>query len=700
MLGVPRSYFRAAGRTVLLVSKFLVVPAAMLTIQPHLARAANSTVPGTLSLAATQQCVGITWFITGDDDQDCRVTVSFRKLGTNDPYKNVQSLLRVEPGSYNGNGIDPGNLLAGSIFGLLPATDYSVRLVLTDPDGGTSTQTQTVRTRGWPTNAPNPRHRYVVPGTGGGSGTSTDPFRGIAAADAAAAPGDLFHLRPGVYLGGANFTRSGTAEQPIVWRGDSRSTVILDGLLTVRDVINLVNVSHLRIETLTVQNPNASCVRGSNTSDISVRDCNMLYLVDTARDMFGIDFRGPSNTDAYISENRVQGPITWIAGRNVDHYGVLVQGTGHVIRYNEIHGLYDGVQVGSDEGLIVTSNCDIYGNEIYDCTDDGVEFDGSRHNIRCFDNRITNVLCGFSAQPVYGGPVYMIRNVIYNWQLKALKFHLNATGMIVMQNTFVGADPRGWGGGDWRNTITRNNLFLGGSHPSGSDLPIPIYTNGIKADLDYDGWYQVYPDKFARFNNVSYPYITNFSTSTGQEHHGKLVTYSIFADADEPPLGPHEGEGGYLPGYAPGSQDVRLRAGAAAIDVGVLLANVNDGFLGPAPDLGAYEYGAPLPIYGPGAGVPADVLTEFVMTPAVEIVAFPNPFREETELSLAGAESWSGAVEIVDISGRRVRQFELSSAQGRVSWDGRTDDGELLPAGVYFVRPAHGRSGARLIKLH
>jgi len=29
------------------------------------------------------------------------------------------------------------------------------------------------------------------------------------------------------------------------------------------------------------------------------------------------------------------------------------------------------------------------------------------------------------------------------------------------------------------------------------------------------------------------------------------------------------------------------------------LPNITDGFLGKAPDLGAYEYGAPLPHYGP-----------------------------------------------------------------------------------------------------
>jgi hypothetical protein len=45
--------------------------------------------------------------------------------------------------------------------------------------------------------------------------------------------------------------------------------------------------------------------------------------------------------------------------------------------------------------------------------------------------------------------------------------------------------------------------------------------------------------------------------------------------------------------------DFRLRPGSAAIDRGVRIPNVNDGFTGAAPDLGALEAGQTLPIYGP-----------------------------------------------------------------------------------------------------
>jgi hypothetical protein len=45
--------------------------------------------------------------------------------------------------------------------------------------------------------------------------------------------------------------------------------------------------------------------------------------------------------------------------------------------------------------------------------------------------------------------------------------------------------------------------------------------------------------------------------------------------------------------------DVRLKPGSAAVDRGVELPNVTDGFAGKAPDLGALEVGQPPPVYGP-----------------------------------------------------------------------------------------------------
>jgi hypothetical protein len=56
--------------------------------------------------------------------------------------------------------------------------------------------------------------------------------------------------------------------------------------------------------------------------------------------------------------------------------------------------------------------------------------------------------------------------------------------------------------------------------------------------------------------------------------------------------------------YNPEDLDFRLQPGSAAIDAGMELPGITDGFTGRAPDLGAYELDRPLPHYGPRSPPP------------------------------------------------------------------------------------------------
>jgi len=51
--------------------------------------------------------------------------------------------------------------------------------------------------------------------------------------------------------------------------------------------------------------------------------------------------------------------------------------------------------------------------------------------------------------------------------------------------------------------------------------------------------------------------------------------------------------------YKAEDSDFRLKPGSAAVDKGVALPNITDGFAGKAPDLGALELGQAPPRYGP-----------------------------------------------------------------------------------------------------
>ncbi|MDP6529716.1 MAG: C25 family cysteine peptidase [Gemmatimonadota bacterium] len=67
----------------------------------------------------------------------------------------------------------------------------------------------------------------------------------------------------------------------------------------------------------------------------------------------------------------------------------------------------------------------------------------------------------------------------------------------------------------------------------------------------------------------------------------------------------------------------------------------------------------------------------------------PNPFGPETVISFAMAAEGVASLEILDISGRRVRTLHrgvFSSGTHSLSWDGTDESGHRLAAGSYFYR--------------
>jgi hypothetical protein len=151
----------------------------------------------------------------------------------------------------------------------------------------------------------------------------------------------------------------------------------------------------------------------------------------------------------------------------------------------------------------------------------------------------------------------------------------------------------------------RNNLFVGDS------WKVPVfdfhtYTNYSSSDYNgfgpnagvanNFGWSS--PD-FAKAADYGRPVSRRFATleayqnASGQDRHSVVLGLDAFAkvgptdQANPPKL------------YNPEDFDFTLKPDSAAIDRGVELPTITDGFSGHAPDLGALEYGAPLPHYGP-----------------------------------------------------------------------------------------------------
>jgi hypothetical protein len=89
---------------------------------------------------------------------------------------------------------------------------------------------------------------------------------------------------------------------------------------------------------------------------------------------------------------------------------------------------------------------------------------------------------------------------------------------------------------------------------------------------------------------VVYSSVTALAAASGLETSGRRIQRAgCFAAFD-------------VPGPAPvpiPAQFMTLSPGCEAIDAGAILPNINDGYAGLAPDLGAYEAGQPLPQLGP-----------------------------------------------------------------------------------------------------
>lgn len=83
--------------------------------------------------------------------------------------------------------------------------------------------------------------------------------------------------------------------------------------------------------------------------------------------------------------------------------------------------------------------------------------------------------------------------------------------------------------------------------------------------------------------------------------------------------------------------------------------------------------------------------------------SFPNPFSGATTLSLDLPRADRLTLEIVDASGRRVRRLidrPVAAGTTRIPWDARNQDGQPVPAGVYFwiaTTPGAAASGRTIV---
>jgi hypothetical protein len=606
--------------------------------------------------------LGFEWQIDGDDNRNAEVAVFYRKMGDKE-WKQGLPLLRLqrEPTISGPMSYTAPNMFAGSIFDLNAGTEYECRFALTDPDGvnGKAEYIVNARTRPEPTPFAGGRIYHVYPG--GYKGPKETPaFTGLGAAYFTGSshtdnhntfpprvkPGDTILVHAGLYKdnrfsyaqggdagtapsdGTFFLTQSGTPDKPIVIKAAGDGEAIFDGD-GAHNLFNVMAANYNYFEGLTIRNTDIAFLAGlkniTGSSGLTVKKCRFENI---GRGIY-TDWSGSKDfyiaDNIFIGRNRSDVLMGWIGNtwkslpgypnRMLSEFAVKVYGSGHVVAYNYVANFHDGIDhatYGDPDGTPnpirdrLPVSIDFYNNDITNVDDNCIEADGAVHNIRVFRNRCFNdAHRALSTQPVFGGPVYFVRNVVYHVpEGGALKFMYGSSGILVYHNTLIA--PARWMLSAVSNLHFRNNLILGRSEVP-EIFTVDTFTN--YSTSDYNGFR---PNEDADFSFMwnSPPFGTRadytskreerkfktlqaFSQATGQDKHSILIDFDIFQKASAPdPSDPQKL-------YKPEAFDFRLRPDSAVVDAGVRLPNINDDFTGRAPDLGAYEGDQPLPHYGP-----------------------------------------------------------------------------------------------------
>jgi len=621
----------------------------------------NAVRPGEIIVEpSTLQSVGLEWPLSGDANRNSSVSLRFRKKGT-DSWRDGLPPLRLggEETRYLSVDFTAPHMFAGSVFDLEPGTAYEISLRISDPDGVTGAAERRIeaRTRPEPKPATGGATYHVYPQ--GYQGTRQQPaFNGLLGAFNLGAshsdwfnsylprvkPGDTILVHAGLYKdtrykygsgigtlfdGTYYLTASGTAERPIIIRaaGDGPAIFDGDGNAVLFDV---TAGSHIWFEGLTFRNTEIAILAGRKR----MLGSDGLIVKRSRFEDVGIgittDWSGSKNftiTDNVFVGRQIPDHLMGWIGRTWQSFpdfpvemrsnaAVKVYGSGHVVAYNDISHFHDGIDHATYGTPDMDANgkpirdrmpvsIDIIGNDIRNVDDNCIEADGAMYNIRILRNRCFNhAHRALSAQPLFGGPGYFIGNVVYHApEGGALKFQANPAGILVYQNTFF-SEVHDMG--PVSNLHFRNNLVLGqGAYPE--IFTADTFTS--YSSSDYNGfrpnpgaaqsfvWNSPPRNVVADFakdrEKRSFPTLQAYAAATGQDTHSVLVDFSDFTRASAAdPRDPRRF-------YRPDEFDFSLSENSRAIDAGVVLPNINDGFTGRAPDLGAYERGRPMPVYGP-----------------------------------------------------------------------------------------------------
>jgi len=274
-------------------------------------------------------------------------------------------------------------------------------------------------------------------------------------------------------------------------------------------------------------------------------------------------------TDSPVSE----WPWQAVKGTSMEGSAIIVSGhKSAIVRGNEISNFFNGIYTGRWEALEnpeIAFDVDVYNNQIYDISDDGLEPEGACINQRFRNNTVDRAFVGISLAPITYGPTWVLRSLFTNYYGTSIKWGIDSDGIVLIYHNTSWTDEREqnamtiWG--PVHNAVMRNNIFRGTRYAFEASL-----TGCTGHDWNNNNWFTIrrLNGPHFKWENIRYENISELCMATGLECNGLEVT-SKFKNA--------------------GIGDFTLRPLSPNIDRGVVISGINDNFNGAAPDIGVYE---------------------------------------------------------------------------------------------------------------
>ncbi|WFB34354.1 right-handed parallel beta-helix repeat-containing protein [Kiritimatiellota bacterium B12222] len=500
-------------------------------------------------VVTTFASAGLTLTLKGDPSKEITAEVRYREKNAEE-WVRGQSLVFVPSTSE----------FRGSLLDLKSATDYVAEVYIADPqfEAGKAQKKEVLTFRTWTDDVPVARTVQLP------AGVSTEALL---------------------------ISDQGSADGWVRYVGAPEGTILETGK-SEKQAVRFENAAYVLFENVTVRGGREQGIVVTKSNHIRIRHCDIAHWGDPGtrsatrlpKGGLYVDENGkrinwqagvmiaPGASQVVVENcfiHAANGTAnSWQYGHPLGPQGVIMNNSegNHVIRYNDIvgsegHWWNDGIESmwNNREKGGPYRDTDIYGNLIAFSNDDGTELDGGQYNVRYFNNWVQWAYCGISCAPNLHGPSYVYRNVFvlgeernrvnFGFKMGGSKFKNQGTSIL------------------FHNTIMSSNAGLSTGHFGKGASPIISRNNAMYSEVSYlkGGPTKAY--------NLDYDMLPAESVVPGPQGNYENAVWSKpeFMDA--------------------ASGDYRLVANTAGVDQGVVLPGVNDGFLGDAPDIGAYEQG-------------------------------------------------------------------------------------------------------------